>query len=94
MGKILVFISLLGFEAKTDFDKKPSKLKPYLIRSSDRYRNQTNPTHGGETASIFRFSAETFESDFDAASLYGAYQTELLSIILSDFQLNDPVYFR
>ena len=64
MGEKLDFFSPLGFEAKTDYDHKTSKLKPHSVRGSERYLNHKNPIHDRETASILRFSAETVESDF------------------------------
>ena len=34
----------------------------------ERYLSGKNPIHGRETASIFRFSGEIFESDFSQTS--------------------------
>ena len=58
VGEKFKFFNPLGFEAKKDFDHKTS------TGTSKRYLNDKNPIHNRETASIFQFSAETFESDF------------------------------
>ena len=63
-GEKLNFYRSLVFEAESDFDHKITKLKPQSIRASERYLNNENLIHGRETAMIFLFSAETFESDF------------------------------
>ena len=65
MGEKLNVFSPLGFEAQTKFDLKTFKQKSYSIIASERYLNHKNPIHGREIASIFRFSAETFESDLE-----------------------------
>ena len=38
----VIFFNSLRFEAKSDFDHKTSKLKPHLIRVSERYLNEKN----------------------------------------------------
>ena len=63
-GKKAHFFGPLGFEAISDFGYKFSRLKPHSIRDSVQYLNDENPILGRETASIFRFKAGNFESDF------------------------------
>ena len=71
LGEKLIFFSPLGFEAKSNFDPKTSKSKPESVTVSERYLNDKNPIHDRETASLFRFSAESFESDFGKVSAQG-----------------------
>ena len=64
MGEKLDFFSPLGFEAKSDFDHKTSKLKSHLIRASERYLNDKNPIMVEKQYQFFDLVQETFESDF------------------------------
>ena len=52
---------------KTPFLTNP----PHWIRASERYLTDKNPIHGRETAWIFLFSAETFESDLNMMTVEG-----------------------
>ena len=67
MGVKFNFSNPLGFEGQSDFDHKTSKIKSRWTRVSKRYLNDKSPTHGREKASIFWFSAESFESDVKTA---------------------------
>ena len=64
LGDKFNFFNPLGFGAESDFDHKTSKIKSNSIRASERYLNNKTQIYCRETASTFRFSAETFESDF------------------------------
>ena len=69
LGAKFDFFSPLGFESKRNFDYKTFQLKQHSIRASERYLKDKNPIHRRETASIFRFDAETSESDFKLLEL-------------------------
>ena len=69
-GEMLDFFSPLGFEANYNFDYKTYKLKPHPIRASEWYLNNKNPIYGQETVLIFRFCAESFESDLTYLCIY------------------------
>ena len=58
------FFSLLGFEAKSDLDHKTLKIRSQSTRASEQYVNDKNWINAQEATSIFRLSAENFESDF------------------------------
>ena len=70
LGEKFDFFIFLGFEAKSDFDHKTFKIKSHSTRASEPYMNDKSPIHGRETALTFRFSAETFESDFNSKYLH------------------------
>ena len=44
----LDFFSPLGFEAKSDFDHKTSKINSHSVRTSKRYLNYKSPINGAE----------------------------------------------
>ena len=48
LGEKLDFLSPLGFEAKSDFGHRNSKLRPHSIRASERHMNNMNLIHGQE----------------------------------------------
>ena len=82
MGEKLDFVRLLGFEAKCDFDCKTYKLKQHLITASEWYLNDKNPPiHDQETASIFQFCAESFESDL--IFMYSSVINAVIKLLLS-----------
>ena len=62
------FLNPLGFEGKSDFHHETNKIKSHPTTASKRYLSDKSPTHDREIASIFRFSAESFESDIREAS--------------------------
>ena len=64
-----LFFNPVEFEAKSDFNHKNSKIKWHSTRASKQYLNDNSPIHGRETAYIFRFSEETFESYFKSLDL-------------------------
>ena len=65
LGEKLDLFGPLGFETKRDCDHKTFKIKLHSIRTSQRYLNDKNPMYSREITSIFRFNAESFESDFN-----------------------------
>ena len=65
LGKEVQFFNLLVFEAKSDLNHKASKIMSNLTRASKQYLNDKCLINGQETTSIFLFSAENFELDFN-----------------------------
>ena len=59
------FFNPFGFEAESELNHKASKLMWNLTRASKTYLNNKSLINGQETALIFQFRAENFESDFN-----------------------------
>ena len=58
MGEEFYSFNPLGFEAKSNFGQKTSKINSYSTNDLKQDLNDKSPIHGRETASIFRFNAD------------------------------------
>ena len=82
MGEKLDFSDPWDLKLKWDFDHKTYKLKPHLITAAQWYLNVKNPPiHGQETASIFQFCEESFESDL--LFMYSSVMNAVIKLLLS-----------
>ena len=80
-------------EEKIDFsapwDLKLKELQ--TIRASKLYTNNKIPFHGRETASIFRFSAENFASDFNNLKMTLFYLVHSLTNQLIQWTFDEQI---
>ena len=78
LGEKLEFFSPLGFKIKSNFDLETTKLKLHSVRALKQYLNEKNLIHGRETATIWKFSAQNFQTYFSYnICSTGCFNTEM-----------------
>ena len=65
LGEKFIFFIPLGIETESLFDHENQRFKLCLIRASNRYLNNQNPIHGPKMALVSRFTAQSFETDYN-----------------------------
>ena len=65
LGGKFDFFSPLGFEIQSDFDYRTLKLKFYSVKAFICYLNEKNLIHDRVTATISKFSPQSFETYFN-----------------------------
>ena len=58
--KLRKFFGSLGFKIQSNFDLETTKINLHSVRALKRYLNEKNLIHGRETATIWKFSAQSF----------------------------------
>ena len=65
LGEKFIFFIPLVIETESSFDHENQRFKLRLIRASNRYLNNQNPIHGRKMALVARFTAQSFETDYN-----------------------------